>query len=215
VLHFTGEFALSYGDEIMLRGKIFGPASLVLVAAAGLSGCLSNPEKKESAPAPQAQTPTPVAQAPATPAPQAAPAAPPAKGKSGKGSKKGESRPAGHPDRCRGTGRNACATAPGCALRQDRAGHECARRSGGFFQGGIRLRAEGQGLARLRRRDHGPAGPGGKFTRLQIGMPMKQVTDLIGQPSDQGAYITGKAFIPFYFGGDTHRQELVYKTRAG
>ncbi|WP_374261997.1 hypothetical protein, partial [Zoogloea sp.] len=57
----------------------------------------------------------------------------------------------------------------------------------------------------------GRPAPGSKFTRLQIGMPMKQVTDLIGQPSDQGAYITGKAFIPFYFGGDTHRQELVYK----
>ncbi|MBV5273517.1 MAG: hypothetical protein JZU52_07710 [Lamprocystis purpurea] len=50
-----------------------------------------------------------------------------------------------------------------------------------------------------------------KFTKLQIGMPMKQVTDLIGQPTDQGAYITGKAFIPFYFGSDKHRYEMVYK----
>ncbi|WP_236848779.1 hypothetical protein [Candidatus Thiodictyon syntrophicum] len=50
-----------------------------------------------------------------------------------------------------------------------------------------------------------------KFTKLQIGMPMKQVTDLIGQPTDQGAYITGKAFIPFYFGADQHRYESVYK----
>jgi len=50
-----------------------------------------------------------------------------------------------------------------------------------------------------------------KFTKLQIGMPMKQVTDLIGQPTDQGAYITGKAFIPFYFGPDQHRYETVYK----
>jgi hypothetical protein len=50
-----------------------------------------------------------------------------------------------------------------------------------------------------------------KFTTLQIGMPMKQVTDLIGQPTDQGAYITGKAFIPFYFGGDTYRYEMAYK----
>lgn len=53
-----------------------------------------------------------------------------------------------------------------------------------------------------------------KFTRLQIGMPMKQVTDLIGQPSDQGAYVTGKAFIPFFFGADKHRQELVYKNQG-
>ena len=54
--------------------------------------------------------------------------------------------------------------------------------------------------------------PGCKFTTLQIGMPMKQVTDLIGQPSDQGVYITGKAWIPFYFGSDKHRFELVYKS---
>ncbi len=50
-----------------------------------------------------------------------------------------------------------------------------------------------------------------RFTRLSIGMGMRQVTDLIGQPTDQGAYITGKAFIPFYFGGDRYRHEMVYK----
>jgi len=57
----------------------------------------------------------------------------------------------------------------------------------------------------------GKAAPGTKFAQLQIGMPMKQVTDLAGQPSDQGGYITGRAFIPFYFGGDRHRYEMVYK----
>jgi hypothetical protein len=57
----------------------------------------------------------------------------------------------------------------------------------------------------------GKPAPGSKFTRLQIGMPMKQITDLIGHPSDQGAYVTGKAFIPFFFGSDTHRFEMVYK----
>jgi hypothetical protein len=53
--------------------------------------------------------------------------------------------------------------------------------------------------------------PNSKFTQLQIGMGMKQVTDIAGTPTDQGAYITGKAFIPFYFGSDRHRFELVYK----
>ena len=57
----------------------------------------------------------------------------------------------------------------------------------------------------------GKPAPGSKFTRLQIGMPMKQVTDLVGQPDDQGAYVTGKAFIPFYFGSDRHRYEMAYK----
>jgi len=53
--------------------------------------------------------------------------------------------------------------------------------------------------------------PDSKFTQLKIGMPMKQVTDLIGEPTDQGAYITGKAFIPFFFGSDRHRYEMAYK----
>jgi hypothetical protein len=50
-----------------------------------------------------------------------------------------------------------------------------------------------------------------RFIKLKMGMGMKEVTDLIGQPTDQGAYVTGKAFIPFYFGGDRYRHELVYK----
>ena len=50
-----------------------------------------------------------------------------------------------------------------------------------------------------------------RFTKLQIGMGMRQVTDLVGQPTDQGAYVTGKAWIPFYFGSDRYRHELVYK----
>ena len=57
----------------------------------------------------------------------------------------------------------------------------------------------------------GKPGPGSRFTQLQIGMPMRQVTDLVGAPTDQGAYVTGKAFIPFYYGGDRYRHELVYK----
>ncbi|MEJ7688891.1 MAG: hypothetical protein WKG52_19020 [Variovorax sp.] len=51
----------------------------------------------------------------------------------------------------------------------------------------------------------------GKFARLQIGMPVRQVTDIAGPPTDQGAYITGKAWIPFYFGADRHRFEMTYK----
>jgi hypothetical protein len=53
--------------------------------------------------------------------------------------------------------------------------------------------------------------PDSPFTKLQIGMGMKQVTDLIGQPTDQGSYVTGKAWIPFYFGSDQYRHEMVYK----
>ncbi|MCW5664888.1 MAG: hypothetical protein KIT35_13710 [Piscinibacter sp.] len=57
----------------------------------------------------------------------------------------------------------------------------------------------------------GKPAPGSKFPRLQIGMSMKQATDIAGQPTDQGAYMTGKAWIPFFFGSDRYRHELVYK----
>ena len=60
----------------------------------------------------------------------------------------------------------------------------------------------------------GKPGRNSAFTRLQIGMSMKQVTDLAGQPTDSGAYITGKAWIPFYFGSDRHRYEMVYKNQG-
>ncbi len=57
----------------------------------------------------------------------------------------------------------------------------------------------------------GKPGPGSKFTQLKIGMGLRQVMDLAGAPTDQGAYMTGKAWIPWYFGSDKHRHELVYK----
>jgi hypothetical protein len=57
----------------------------------------------------------------------------------------------------------------------------------------------------------GTPAPGSAFAKLQIGMPLKQVTDIAGQPTDQGAFVTGKAFIPFYYGSDRFRYELVYK----
>ncbi|MCX5837720.1 MAG: hypothetical protein NTW71_04275 [Deltaproteobacteria bacterium] len=60
----------------------------------------------------------------------------------------------------------------------------------------------------------GKPAPGSKFTKLKIGMGMKQVTDLIGQPNDQGTYVTGKAWIPFYYGSDRYRHELVYKSQG-
>lgn len=58
----------------------------------------------------------------------------------------------------------------------------------------------------------GKPAPGSKFTKLQIGMSMRQAVDMVGtRPTDQGAYMTGKAWIPFYFGSDRHRYEMVFK----
>lgn len=57
----------------------------------------------------------------------------------------------------------------------------------------------------------GRPAPGSKFTQLQVGMPLKHVIDIVGTPTDQGAYVTGKVFIPFFFGSDRCRHDVVYK----
>lgn len=49
------------------------------------------------------------------------------------------------------------------------------------------------------------------FKKVQIGMTSKQVFDLIGSPTDTGSFRTGKGYIPYYHGGDTWREESVYK----
>lgn len=56
---------------------------------------------------------------------------------------------------------------------------------------------------------HPPAGS--LFSKLRVGMSSKQVIDLIGAPTDQKSYVTGKAWILFYFGGDRSRLEYRYK----
>lgn len=50
-----------------------------------------------------------------------------------------------------------------------------------------------------------------KLSKLQIGMSMREAVDLAGAPTDQGGYMTGKAWIPFYFGSDRHRYEMTFK----
>ncbi|MCB1884059.1 MAG: hypothetical protein KDG89_08710 [Geminicoccaceae bacterium] len=52
---------------------------------------------------------------------------------------------------------------------------------------------------------------GSKFSKVKIGMRKAQVDKLIGAPDDTDSHITGKAFIPFFFGGDTQRLEAFYK----
>jgi hypothetical protein len=42
-------------------------------------------------------------------------------------------------------------------------------------------------------------------------MSIGEVYALIGQPTDTSSHITGKSFIPYYYGGDTHRMEAIYK----
>lgn len=52
---------------------------------------------------------------------------------------------------------------------------------------------------------------GSPFAKVKAGMSEGRVFDLIGQPTEVKTYMTGKTWIPFYFGPDTHRKEALYK----
>lgn len=49
------------------------------------------------------------------------------------------------------------------------------------------------------------------LAKVQLGMSKKQVKNLIGSPSDENSYSTGKAWIPFYYGNDARRTTYYYK----
>ncbi len=56
-----------------------------------------------------------------------------------------------------------------------------------------------------------PAPPGSKLAKVTVGMTEPQVVEIMGAPTTQQNYITGKAFIPFYYGPDTSRLDYRYK----
>lgn len=58
----------------------------------------------------------------------------------------------------------------------------------------------------------GTARPGSRFERLKIGMNMKEVQDTLGRAPDRWHnYETGKRWIPFYFGNDARRMQVLYQ----
>ncbi len=57
---------------------------------------------------------------------------------------------------------------------------------------------------------HGNIPAGSKWAKLQIGMHQSEVERILGATPNIRGYVTGKAFIPFYFGTDSHRYEAVY-----
>jgi hypothetical protein len=51
-----------------------------------------------------------------------------------------------------------------------------------------------------------------KFARLQIGMSMSEVQDILSRVPDRfHSYESGKRWIPFYFGNDARRVQALYK----
>jgi len=52
---------------------------------------------------------------------------------------------------------------------------------------------------------------GSKLAKIQVGMSPREVEAILGPPTDENAYVTGKAFIPWYFGSDRWRRAYFYR----
>lgn len=58
----------------------------------------------------------------------------------------------------------------------------------------------------------GTAAPNAKFSKLVIGMETPEVQDVMGRTPDRShTYESGKRWIPFYFGNDARRMQVLYK----
>lgn len=49
------------------------------------------------------------------------------------------------------------------------------------------------------------------LAKVKVGMRMQEVINILGAPTDQNSYSTGKAWIPFYYGDDVRRTSYYYK----
>lgn len=187
--------------------------TLALLLAAGtlIAGCKSN----ETKPADPAQAPTAAASTP-EPAAAAKPVCPPEptakkKSTSKKTAKKAETPPVDCEPAKPKT--EASAATPATAKTvETKQGAAAAPASAGSIKTGTDCKP-----CTVKSRDgtfdgevHGNIPPGSKWARLQIGMHQSEVERILGVTSNIRGYVTGKAFIPFYFGSDSHRYEAVY-----
>jgi len=178
----------------------------LLVAAAIAAGCVSNEAKKEETPPPAAAK----AAEPAPPPPKAKPECPPEptgkkKAPAKKSSKKAEETP---PPDCEpakpktATSTKATETPPPPpppAKESPASGKACnpcvVKSRDGTFEGEV----------------YGNPPANSKWAKLQIGMEQPEVERILGGTSnDVRTMPTGKAFIPFYYGTDRYRYEVVY-----
>lgn len=52
------------------------------------------------------------------------------------------------------------------------------------------------------------------LAKIEKGMSQAQVRKIMGDPDNERSYLTGKMFIPFYFGSDARRNEWVYNGKG-
>jgi hypothetical protein len=55
---------------------------------------------------------------------------------------------------------------------------------------------------------------GSDLAKVQVGWNDAEVRKVMGDPDNANAYMTGKAWIPFYYGPDTHRTDWMYKGKG-
>jgi hypothetical protein len=68
-----------------------------------------------------------------------------------------------------------------------------------------------EGTAATPEASAGPIPASSPLAQITLGMTFKAVRGLLGPPTDETSYPTGKAFIPFYFSDDARRAEWYYK----
>jgi hypothetical protein len=59
-----------------------------------------------------------------------------------------------------------------------------------------------------------PIPKGHVFGKIKEGMTDSEVEKILGKPSDRRDYVTGKAFMPYYYGSDTSRSDWIYKGKG-
>jgi hypothetical protein len=59
-----------------------------------------------------------------------------------------------------------------------------------------------------------PPPAGHPFGKVTVGMNDTEVRKVLGEPDNANAYMTGKGFIPFYFGPDQTRTDWMYKGKG-
>ena len=52
------------------------------------------------------------------------------------------------------------------------------------------------------------------LAKVKVGMSDTEVRKILGEPDNSNNYISGKAFIPFYYGGDTSRSDYMYSGKG-
>lgn len=52
------------------------------------------------------------------------------------------------------------------------------------------------------------------LSKVTVGMNDAEVRKILGDPDNSNAYMTGKAWIPFYYGPDTRRTDWMYRGKG-